>query len=329
MLDGMMQRTIKKQLTFSGIGLHTGSPISVVIRPAGAGVGVQFIRGDVNRNHLIAAKPSSVLDTKLATRLGPDNQSAISTTEHFLAALYGFGVDNVIIEVNGPELPIFDGSAAPFLALLDEAGVEAIPGSSRKAAVIRKPIEVVDPLDPTRFVRIEPARNPEIHYAIDFGKENVIGHQSAHLPLNGHDFCRHFSYARTFCFADEVEMMRKHGLARGGSLQNAVVVNRRQESGGLVNRHGLRTPDEFVRHKILDCVGDLVLVGHPVIGRIIAHKAGHDLHTQLAANIVDAIGTAAVELVDPAQNKASLASLMRFPKALDEVSFGAPALVVG
>lgn len=324
-----MQRTIKKQLTFSGIGLHTGSPISVVMRPAGAGVGIQFIRSDVNRNHLIAARPSSVLDTKLATRLGPDDRTAISTTEHFLAALFGFGVDNLIIEVSGPELPIFDGSAAPFLALLDEAGVEAIVGSTRKAAVIRKAIEVVDPRDPTRFVRIEPARKPEVHYAIDFGDDNVIGRQSAHLTLNGYDFCKHFSYARTFCFADEVEMMRKHGLARGGSLENAVVVNREQKSGGLVNQHGLRNPDEFVRHKILDCVGDLALVGHPVVGRIIAHKAGHDLHTQLAAQIVAAMGTAAVELVDPAQNKASLASFIRFPKALDEVSFGTPALVVG
>jgi UDP-3-O-[3-hydroxymyristoyl] N-acetylglucosamine deacetylase len=324
-----MQRTIKKQLTFTGIGLHTGSPISVTIRPADSGVGIQFIRSDICRNRLIAARPSSVLDTKLATRLGPDEACSISTTEHFLAALFGFGVDNLIIEVNGPELPIFDGSAAPFLALLDEAGVLDIEGSSRKLAVIQKAIEVVDPKDPSRFVRIEPARKPEIHYAIDFGTDNIIGRQSAHLPLNGYDFCRNFSYARTFCFADEVEMMRKHGLARGGSIENAVVVSRNQSTTGLLNQHGLRDPQEFVRHKILDCVGDLALVGHAVVGRVIAHKAGHDLHTQLAAQIVNAFGSGAVELVDSAHQKLNLESLIRFPKALDEVSFGTPALVVG
>ncbi len=329
MLGGKMQRTIQKEITFSGVGLHSGASIEVTLRPAQANVGIQFIRSDVDRNHLIAARPSSVLDTRLATRLGTSADSSISTTEHLLAALYGFGIDNIIIEVNGPELPILDGSAAPFLALLDEAGVLEIKGSSRKLALIRSVIECVDENDPTRFIRIEPSKKPKIHYAIDFGDSNPIGSQKASFELNGMNFCQNFSFARTFCFSDEVEAMQKMGLARGGSLENAIVVSRNPDQAGVLNAHGLRHDDEFVQHKILDCIGDLMLVGMPVLGSVVANKAGHDLHTRLAGEIVAALNSSAVEVVDTAAQKPSLVKLLSFPKSLDEVSFGTPQFVVG
>ena len=333
-----LQRTIRSEIEFSGVGLHCGLPIRVTLRPAAAGVGIQFVRTDKNRNAFIAARATSVLDTQLATRLGSGADATISTVEHFLAALFGFGIDNLIVDVSGPEMPILDGSAAPFLALLDEAGVVEIPGSVRRVAVIRQPLEAVDPRDPSRFVRIEPSRRPEIHYGIDFGSGNAIGAQSAVLEWSGSAFCEHFSYARTFCFADEVEAMKKVGLARGGSLENAVVVKRSVPQGelGLLNQHGLRDDAEFVKHKILDCVGDLMLVGHQSLGRIVAHKAGHDLHTRLASEILRSLEVqdGRVELVEAsARSIAALMGQMSFPKTLAEIAFargsGSFSLVTG
>lgn len=335
----LLQRTIQREVSFSGTGLHCGIQINVTLRPAAAGVGIQFVRRDLSRDRFIAARANRVLDTQLATRLGSDESHSVATVEHFLAALFGFGVDNLIVELDGPEMPILDGSAAPFLALIDEAGVAEIPGSRRSVVVLRKTIEVVDPRDPTRFVRIEPARQPEIHYRIDFGQGNAIGTQSATLPWTGVAFCEHFSFARTFCFADEVEAMKKVGLARGGSLENAVVVTRSKGSAadsGLLNTHGLRDDVEFVKHKILDCVGDLMLVGHGVLGRVVAHKAGHDLHTRLAQVILEAVasGDGRAELVElgaAARAAASWQDCARFPKSLGEVRFapGSLAFVKG
>jgi UDP-3-O-[3-hydroxymyristoyl] N-acetylglucosamine deacetylase len=322
----IMQRTIKRELSFTGIGLHTGAPITVSIRPAQASVGIQFIRSDLRPHRLIAARPSSVLDTKLATRIGSDEASSISTIEHFLAALYGFGIDNLIVEVGGPEMPIFDGSAAPFLTLLDEAGIVEISGSSRQIAVVRRTIECLDPKDPSRFIRIEPSKVPEIHYAVDFGQETPIGMQSATMQLDGFSFCEHYSYARTFCFADEVAAMQRMGLARGGSLDNAIVVSREGSGNGVLNQHGLRDSAEFVKHKILDCIGDMMLVGCPVVGRIVAHKAGHDLHTRLASAVAEAMvaDSGDVEVVMPkswSRAAAAVAKSLRHPKSLGEITF--------
>ena len=205
------------------------------------------------------------------------------------------GIDNAYIEVNNLELPILDGSSLPFLVALDEAGIEEL-SAPRSYLHIQQPLEINDPKSPERFLRIEPMRGsiPQITYSIDFSSSKTIGRQALTLPFTSEAFCREFSFARTFCLLEEVEFMKARGLARGGSLENAIVVSKEQ---GVMNVNGLRDETEFVRHKILDCIGDLFLTGRFVVGDVYANKAGHDLHTQLAKLIVDSIGTKAVRVI--------------------------------
>lgn len=282
------------------------------------------MRTDLNPQVEIPAHPLSVFDTTLATRLGSP-EAYVSTVEHLMAALFGLGIDNARICVDSSEMPIVDGSAAPWLILLDEAGVEDL-GIARSIRVIKKPVEVIDPRDPSRFIRVEPSKEPRITYSIDFKNNDVIGSQSLSMSLTGRSFCEALSHARTFCTAEEVEFMRSRGLALGGSLHNAIVVSR---TAGLLNTGGLRAPDEFVRHKILDCIGDLALLGTPVAGHIIAHKAGHDLHTALAAQLSSPSNAVEIRTLDT--NKSRVRSrLLDFPASLAELpDFAALSLVTG
>jgi len=319
------QRTVARTIRHRGIGLHSGHQIRLEIHPAAANSGICFVRTDLKPNVEIKAQPQAVFDTALATRIGSP-EAYVSTIEHLMAALFGLGIDNARICVNAPEMPIVDGSAVPWLILLDEAGVEDL-GIPRAVRVIKKPVEVVDPRDPNRFIRIEPSKQPRITYSIDFKNNALIGSQSLTLSLTGRSFCETLSHARTFCTAEEVEFMRSRGLAQGGSLENAIVVSRTE---GLLNSAGLRAPDEFVRHKILDCIGDLALLGTPVIGHIIAHRAGHDLHTALAKALSDA--SEAVELRTFSARRAPhpLVRLLDFPSSLAEIpDFSRLSLVSG
>jgi UDP-3-O-[3-hydroxymyristoyl] N-acetylglucosamine deacetylase len=304
-----MQRTLKKTVEFSGIGLHTGVPVRVEVRPAPAGTGIVFVREDLPGCPRIAATPHAVFDTTLATRIGTP-EAFVSTVEHFMSALYGFGIDNAVVSVDNYELPILDGSAAPFLVVLDEAGVEELK-APRSFFVVKSAVEVVDPKNPKRFIRVEPSKKAIISYSIDFEVAKAIGRQALSLPLDGESFLREFAFARTFCLFEEVEYMKSRGLARGGSLDNAIVVSR---ADGVLNTNGLRDELEFVRH----CVGDLALMGMPVLGHIIAHKAGHDLHTALARKLLDEREQHKV-VVEGGREGAIVRGLARFPSRLSDV----------
>lgn len=320
----MNQRTVARTIRHSGVGLHSGRTVHLEIHPAAANTGIRFVRTDITPNIEIPAHPNAVFDTALATRLGSP-EAYVSTVEHLMAAFFGLGIDNARICVDSSEMPIVDGSSAPWLILLDEAGIEDL-GVARSVRVIKKPVEVVDPRDASRFIRIEPSKEPRITYSIDFKNNDLIGSQSLTMALTGRSFCEALSHARTFCTAEEVEYMRSRGLALGGSLHNAIVVSR---TAGLLNSGGLRAPDEFVRHKILDCIGDMALVGTAISGHIIAHKAGHDLHTALAKLLVEA--SDAVEIQSLGANKRrSRSRLLDFPTSLAELpEFSGLSLVTG
>ncbi len=278
-LQNEKQRTIAKSLEFQGIGLHSGKIIQVKIFPASENTGIRFYRTDIPRSSPILATPKSVFDTSLATMIGSPS-CYVTTIEHFMSALYGMGIDNLRVDIDGPEMPIFDGSALPFLTLLDSVGVQNL-NQNKRFFVVHKTIEVLDPKNPERFIRIEPSSQPKISYGIDFEKSNFIGKQFFSLDFNGNSFCQEIAFARTFCLSEEIQFIQSKGLARGGSLRNALVV----EKNGLLNENGLRTQKEFVKHKILDLIGDLHLNQFLILGHVYAYKAGHDLHTALAKEI--------------------------------------------
>lgn len=274
------QKTLARSVRFDGTGLHSGQTVHVEIRPAAANTGILFQRTDLPNMPYIPAKPSSVFDTSLATRIGnPD--ASVSTIEHLMGALFAFGIDNAIIAIDSYEVPILDGSALPFLMLLDEAGTSLLD-KPKRAFVVTKTVEIVSAKNPDCFIRVEPSNTPKLTYAIDFARASAIGKQSISMNVTGEDYCRELSFARTFCLESDIAFMHSRGLARGGSLDNAIVVS---PETGVTNQNGLRSENEFVRHKALDCIGDLSLLGMPIVGHVIAHKAGHDLHTQLAKEL--------------------------------------------
>jgi len=238
-----------------------------------------FVRRDGGQAPIeIPARPGSVTSTSHATSLGHDG-AGISTVEHLLAALYALGIDNVRIEADGPEIPVMDGSAASFVQLVRSAGVfrQIEP---RSVLRIRKPIELVDG---ERRIRIEPHRCFRISYAVDF-VHPAIGRQELEIPrMDSQVFEQELARARTFGFLEEVNALWKRGLARGGSLENTVVL----DSHRILNQGGLRWPDEFVRHKVLDLLGDLALIGMPILGHVSVERGGHGLHQALVRKIVE------------------------------------------
>ena len=268
-----MQRTLARKARLSGVGVHSGQPATATILPAPCDTGVRFIRLDVQgQNNLIDARFDAVTDTALCTCIGNDDGVKISTIEHLMAALAGCGIDNALVEVDGPEVPIMDGSSEPFLDALLTAG--AIDQDEPLRAIrILKPV-TVHLGDKT--AELLPADHFEIEYDIDF-TDTAIGKQRRVERFTGDAFIRDYANSRTFCTLGDVEALRKIGFARGGTLQNAIVV----DNGRVLNREGLRHRDEFVRHKMLDAVGDLALAGVPVIGRYRGVRAGHDMTNRL------------------------------------------------
>jgi len=276
------RRTLRREVGCTGIGLHSGKPVRLRLLPAPAEHGIRFARTDVGIE--IPATLAHIGGQDHATTLRLDGVS-IGTVEHLLAALSGLGVDDVRVEVDGPEVPVLDGSAAPFVILLHEAGLRplAVPRLHLK---VLAPVEVVRG---TKAARLSPAEHLEVAYSIGFDHP-LLRHQALSLRLTPRTFTEAIAPARTFGFLREVEMLRKSGLALGGSLENAVVIG---ETGVLNNK--LRFEDEFVRHKILDAVGDLALLGHPLVGRLEATRAGHALHAAVAQKLLATSG--AFELV--------------------------------
>jgi len=267
------RRTLRREVACTGIGLHSGRPVRLRLRPAPAEHGIRFLRADVGVE--IPATLQYLGGQDHATTLTRDGVS-IGTIEHLLAALGGLGIDDVLVEVDGPEVPVLDGSAAPFVMLLHEAGL-------RPLAVPRLYVKVLEPVEVVRgakSVRLLPADHFEVAYTIGFDHP-LLRHQSFSLRLTPRAFTEAISSARTFGFLRDVEMLRKSGLALGGSLENAVVIG---ETGVLNNK--LRFADEFVRHKILDAVGDLTLLTRPLVGRLEATRAGHALHAAVAQKLL-------------------------------------------
>ena len=270
------QCTIAEKISCTGIGLHSGAPVQLSLHPARADSGIVFVRTDLNPPVEIQAKPASLYSTTLATTLG-DEHASVGTVEHLMAALYGLGIDNVRIELDGPEIPIMDGSAASFVFLLRLAGVFE-QRAERRVYRVATPIEV---RDGDRWIRIKPGRGLTADYAVDFPHPAIGQQHIRSLEITPESFEQSICRARTFGFLHEVEALWKAGLAQGGSLENTIVLDHNR----VLNQDGLRYADEFVRHKVLDLLGDLALLGIRVEGRIQAHRAGHALHQKLVAEL--------------------------------------------
>ncbi len=283
-LHPFRQRTLRQRASLEGVGLHSGALVRITLCPAPADHGIIFERADLLPRVEIAALAENVVDTTLNTSLGR-GRVRIGTVEHLMAALAGCGIDNARVEVEGPELPILDGSAAPFVQLIAEAGVKE-QRDARRYLLVRRPVSVQDG---DKSARLVPARRFSIDYTIDF-KHPLISDQRHRVQLSEKAFHREIARARTFGFKRDVERLHAAGLGRGGSLANAVVL----DDFNILNPEGLRFPDEFVRHKILDAVGDLALAGMPIIGHLEAVKSGHALNHALVKKALAEPGACAV-----------------------------------
>ncbi len=265
----LKQRTLKQAISATGVGLHNGEKVTLTLRPAAPDTGIVFKRVDLPLPNEIIATPDAVKDTRMCSAL-ECNGARVATVEHIMSALAGLGVDNVVIEVDASEIPIMDGSSGPFVFLLQEAGIVEQP-VAKKFIRVKKTIEVVEG---DKWVRFEPYHGFKIDFTIAF--DHPVFEQSGNQVKM--DFAvDSISRARTFGFMHEVEFLRSHGLARGGSLENAIVLDEYR----VLNTDGLRYDDEFVKHKVLDAIGDLYMLGHPILGAFYAYKSGHALNNQL------------------------------------------------
>ena len=269
------QQTIANPVSVSGVGLHTGVRVNLRLCPAPANSGVVFRRTDLE-GFVIEAQARNVARVSYATSLMKKGV-LISTTEHLLSALAGLEVDNTIVEIDNLELPILDGSARPFVELITKAGIRR-QRAQRNFVKILKPVEVADGM---KRIIVYPADSFRVTYRISF-PHPVIGAQSIDFCSGSSGYATEIAPARTFGFLEELEMLRKNGLIRGGSLENAVVLDRT----GVINPEGLRFPDEFCRHKLLDLIGDFSLLGRPLLGHVVAERAGHAMHAQLVARLL-------------------------------------------
>lgn len=272
-----LQKTIRQRAVVEGIGLHTGKPARLTFCPAPEGTGIYFVRRDLPGSPSIATSADRVTATTMATTLGGEAFS-VSTVEHCLSTLAALRIDNLFIELDGPEIPIVDGSAAPFLEAILNAGL-AEQNQPRKYAYITQPIYMGDQ---DKHAYVVPYNGLRISATIEFAHPR-IGHQEFSIDITESTFIREIARARTFGFLKDVEALRAKGLALGGSLDNAVVLDHAE----VLNPEGLRWDNEFVRHKILDALGDLVTLGMPLMGHVVLHKAGHDLMNRLARKILE------------------------------------------
>ena len=269
------QHTIKKAVSFAGIGLHSGKTVRLAIKPAAPDTGIRFLRTDLLQGVMIPATLFRVADTRLATTLAKDD-AKVSTTEHLLAALSGMGIDNAVIELDNDEVPIMDGSAAPFVHVLKKVGRERQKAVRLMLKITRR-IEVKNG---DAMIRIEPHKGFKVSGEIDFDHQ-LVRQQKFSVEIDSYTFIREIASARTFGFLHEVEYLRQNGKALGGSLENAIVIDRAR----ILNAEGLRFTNEFVRHKLLDLIGDMALLGCPVLGHITACRSGHAQHLQLMQEI--------------------------------------------
>ena len=278
----LKQRTIKKPIHTTGVGLHSGDKVTLTLRPAPVDTGIVFRRidllDDANQPREIKISPEMVKDTRLCSAL-EHNGARVSTVEHLLSALAGLGVDNIYADMNAGEVPIVDGSAGPFVYLIQSAGIQE-QNAAKKFIRIKKMVEV---LEGDKWVRFEPYFGFKIDFKIAFNHP-VFEQTGKHVVIDfaADDYVKQISRARTFGFMHEVEYLRSNGLARGGSLDNAIVV----DDYKILNENGLRYPDEFAKHKVLDAIGDLFMAGHPILGAFSGYKSGHAMNNQLLRAIM-------------------------------------------
>ena len=270
----LRQRTLRTTIRSTGVGLHTGARVELTLRPAQPDTGIVFHRVDLPAPVAIPALAGNVGDTRLSSSLALSG-ATISTVEHLMSAIAGLGIDNLHVDVAGPELPIMDGSAGPFVYLLQSAGIVE-QKKPKKYLRVRAPVEL---RDGDKWARFEPFFGFKLDFTIDF-PHPIFGTESRHVVVDfaEHSYVKEVARARTFGFMQDVEAMRSAGLALGGSLQNAIVIDETR----VLNAEGLRYDNEFVKHKVLDAIGDLYLLGYPLIGQYTAYKPGHALNNLLA-----------------------------------------------
>ena len=271
--SGAFQHTVRTPAVFAGVGVHTGAYTHVAVRPAAADSGIVFVRTDItDRDNQVLASAEAVCKTQLGTVIGNDAGVTVATIEHLMAAMVMMGIDNAVVELDGPEMPIMDGSSLPFVHILERAGKRMLNAPRRFIEIL----DTVEVVDGDKRATLKPADGFEMAFEIAFDTA-AIGRQYVDLPMDEHAFRREIAECRTFGFLHEVEALRAVGLARGGSLENCVVI----DGDRVLNDEGLRRPDEFVRHKALDAIGDLYVLGAPILGRFEGVLAGHGLNNAL------------------------------------------------
>ena len=274
------QRTLKKRVSLSGIGVHSGAPVTVTLSPADPDSGISFLRTSLpdSRDIEIPARSDSVGSTELCTVLGDPKGICVATVEHLLAAFSGLAIDNAIVEIDGPEVPVMDGSAGDFVEAIDRAGVAA-QSAPRRFIRVDKPLRVEQG---TAFAEFRPYARFRLEVSIDYDCP-VVGRQSLGIDLTPRSFRQEIARARTYGYMRDVEKLWAAGFALGSSLENSVVIG----DGAVVNPEGLRFPDEFVRHKVLDAIGDLALAGTPILGLYRSHKGGHKLNAMALSALLE------------------------------------------
>jgi UDP-3-O-[3-hydroxymyristoyl] N-acetylglucosamine deacetylase len=275
----IQQRTLKNMVRATGVGLHTGEKVHLTLRPAQPGTGIVFRRTDLEPPVEIKADPYAVHDTRLSSCLEHDG-ARVQTVEHLMSALAGLGIDNLWVDVTAPEVPIMDGSAGPFVFLLQSAGIEEQAAPKRFIRILQ-PVEV---RDDDKWVRFEPYNGFRLELAIDYAHPVFdASAQKVVVDFSTTSYVKEVARARTFGFMQDVESMRAQGLALGGSLDNAIVMDEYR----VLNSDGLRYDNEFVKHKVLDAIGDLYLLGHPLIGAFSGHKSGHAMNNRLLRALLE------------------------------------------
>lgn len=300
------QRTIKSLVRATGVGLHTGARVNLTLRPAPVNTGIVFRRTDLAEPKDFSVAPERVTDTRLCSAL-EGNGAKVATVEHLMSALAGLGIDNLYIDLDGPEVPILDGSAAPFVYLLQTTGIET-QNAPKRFIRVRKTVRVEEG---DKWAEFAPHEGYTLTFRIDF--DHPVFRQSAkemHIDLASQSYAKEVSRARTFGFMNEVEYLRSNGLALGGTLDNAIVMDEFR----VLNSDGLRYADEFVKHKVLDAVGDLYLTGHPILAAFTAYKSGHGLNNKLLRTLMaDASAWEWAEFKDDRTTPASLLNLYPQP----------------
>ena len=287
----MNQRTIKKSVEVVGIGLHKGEPIRVRLEPLGVDSGIVFYRDDIATS--IPLSPDSVVDTQMATVIGNKN-ATVSTIEHFLSAIYAYGIDNLRVVIDGNEMPVMDGSAISFILLLDEAGIE-MQNKAKKIIRVKKEITV---RDGDKYATLKPSRNPSFNFDIDFS-HRAIGKQSFNFKFSKSDFINDISRARTFGFIKDIQYLQSINLALGASLNNAIGL----DDTKILNPEGLRFENEFVRHKILDAMGDMMVLGHNILGDYSSFAGSHKLNSMLTKELLKSSANYEIVALDKVKSR--------------------------